>query len=90
MTGNALKYFSALARCCPPHPPAPVPPFRALEERTRRYSIMHWRKRMRDGMAMIMGTRYCPPQPRSGRLVAEPLWEKNMQRETKRSAIILA
>jgi hypothetical protein len=40
---------------------------------------------------MMIGTRYWPPQPRSGRAVAEPEGdEKNMHRETKRSAIIFA
>jgi len=92
MTGKAEKYFSALARCCPPHPFWDVmPPFLALEFRTRTYSIKHCRSRIKEGIAMMMGTRNWPPHPRSGRAVAEPEGEeKNMQRETKRSAIIFA
>lgn len=45
---------------------------------------------MSDGIAIIMGTIYCPPHPRSGRDVALPDGVKNMQKETKRSAIIFA
>jgi hypothetical protein len=93
ITGNAEKYFSAFARCWPPHPEAggSVEEWCEREERTRRYSIMHWRKRIKEGIAMIIGTKYCPPQPRSGLAVAEPgLLVKNIQRATKRSAIILA
>ena len=58
MTGNADAYFSAFARCWPPHPPAPVPPDRRFEARTRRYSIMHWRNRISEGIAIMIGTRY--------------------------------
>lgn len=91
MTGKAEAYLRALARCWPPHPWGPmVPPFRALRERTRKYSIRHWRRRMREGMAIMMGTRYWPPHPRSGLRVAEPSDWKNMHRATKRSAIIFA
>lgn len=67
-----------------------MPPFRALIARTRKYSIKHCRSRMRDGIAMIIGTRYWPPHPLSGLLVAEPSARKNMHRETNRSAIIFA
>jgi len=90
MTGKAEKYFRALARCCPPQPCAPTPPLRWLLERTRRYSVMHWRKRIREGMAITMGTMYWPPQPLSGLFVAEPSCEKNIQSATNRSAIIFA
>jgi hypothetical protein len=92
MTGKAEKYFSALARCWPPHPEwADIPPFLIFAFRTLTYSIKHWRSRMSEGIAMIIGTRYWPPQPRSGRAVAEPSGpEKNMQSETNKSAIIFA
>ena len=85
MTGNAEQYFAAFARCWPPHP---------LDgdgfARTRKYSIMHCRKRIRDGMAMMSGTKYCPPQPLSGREVADPLCWKYMHIDTNRSAMIFA
>lgn len=90
-TGNAEAYLSALARCWPPHPAGPIVfPFLAFKARTRKYSMRHWRSRMSEGMAMMTGTRYWPPHPLSGLLVAEPSGLKNMQRATKRSAIIFA
>ncbi len=90
ITGNALAYFRALARCCPPHPFVPIPPALRFECRTRKYSIRHCRNRIKDGIAIMMGRRYWPPHALSGRCVAEPSFWKNMQRETKRSAMIFA
>src|SRR5277367_5526245 len=90
MTGNAEAYLSAFARCWPPQPSDEYPPCLWLYFLTRRYSIMHWRKRMRLGMAIISGTINCPPHPRSGLLVADFPDEKNMQSETKRSPKTLA
>jgi hypothetical protein len=81
ITGNALVYFNALARCCPPHP-EPSPPCLPSCLRTLRYSIKHCRKRIKDGMLMISGTIYCPPQLRSGFPVDEWRDEKNMHADT--------
>ena len=83
MTGNAEQYFAAFARCCPPHP-LDIVGF----ARTRKYSIIHCLNRIMDGIAMMMGTKYCPPHPLSGRPVADPLCWKYMQIATNKSAMI--
>lgn len=54
------------------------------------YSMMHCRNRIREGTAMMIGRRYGPPQPRSGRPVALPLCRRNMHSEMTRSAMTLA
>jgi len=80
ITGNALEYLAAFARCCPPHP---LPAVEFL--RTRPYSIRHCLNRIRLGMLMINGTIYAPPQPRSGRSVLLTPHEKNIHKDTNRS-----
>lgn len=81
MTGKAVEYFSALARCCPPQPEeADFEPFL-----TREYSIRHWRSRIMLGILIIRGTIICPPQFLSGLFVEEVSKERNMHTEMKRS-----
>lgn len=79
MTGKAVEYFSALARCCPPQPEAAdFGPFL-----TREYSIRHWRSRIMLGILIIRGTITCPPQFLSGLFVEEVPKERNMHAEMK-------
>jgi len=80
MTGNAVEYFKALARCWPPHPEVVVGLLRTLP-----YSMRHCRKRIKLGMLMIKGTMYAPPQLRSGLSVDETPGEKNMHPATNQS-----
>lgn len=81
MTGKAVEYFRALARCCPPQPEeADFGPFL-----TREYSIKHWRRRIMLGTLIIRGTMIWPPQLLSGLFVEEVLKERNMHAEMKRS-----
>ena len=84
MTGNAVAYFKALARCCPPQPELAV-----LLRRTRRNSIRHCRNRIMLGMDIMRGTRYCPPHPLSG-FAVDTLLEKSMHVDTNRSPSTLA
>ena len=90
ITGNALEYFSALARCCPPQAEVPEPPALCILLLTLRNSIKHCRSRIKLGRLMIKGTRTEPPQPRSGLDVEEYLLERNMQPETNKSPRTLA
>ena len=90
MTGSALEYFRALAKCCPPQPEVPVPPASLLAILTLRNSIKHCRNRIRLGILMTIGTRNAPPQPRSGLAVDECLLDKSMHSDTKRSPSTLA
>lgn len=90
MTGNALEYFSAFARCCPPHPELPIPPDLWLPLRTRRYSIKHCRKRIKLGMLMMSGTMKTPPQVLSGLPVLECFLEMNMHSATNKSPMTFA
>lgn len=86
ITGKALEYFSALARCCPPQPvDADFGPPLTLEN-----SIRHCRKRIKLGMLIIRGTTYFPPQFRSGLSVEEVPIVKNMHADTNRSPSTLA
>lgn len=87
MTGNALEYFSAFARCCPPQPVDADfwPLFLTLE-----YSIRHWRRRIMLGILIIAGTKYWPPQLRSGLPVDEDPNDTNMHAEMNRSPSTLA
>lgn len=87
ITGKALEYLRALARCCPPQPD--VPDFCGLFL-TLENSIKHCRNRIMLGMLIISGTIYWPPQLRSGLSVDEEPEEINIQRETKRSPRTLA
>lgn len=82
ITGNALEYFKAFAKCWPPHP---VPAVFCGLSLTRLYSIKHCLSRIMLGMLMIMGTIYCPPHPLSGLSVEDFPDERNMHNETKRS-----
>ena len=81
ITGKALEYLRALARCCPPQPVDAD--FGA--RRARENSIRHCRKRIKLGMLMIRGTMYFPPQFRSGLSVDDVPIVKNMHAETNRS-----
>ena len=85
MTGKALEYLAAFAKCCPPHPLLVVG-FRL----TRPYSIKHCRSRIMLGMLIMIGTAYAPPHPRSGLSVLLIPDEKNMHKETNRSPNTLA
>ena len=87
MTGNALEYFRALARCCPPHP---VDDTFCVLFLTRKYSIRHCLNRIMLGILMTKGTIYWPPQPLSGLLVDDTPVLKNMQTEIKKSPRTLA
>ena len=87
MTGKALEYFKALARCCPPQPDDADG---CSKSRTLEYSIKHCRNRIMLGIEMIKGMMYCPPQFRSGLSVEETPVERNMQTEMKRSPSTLA
>lgn len=82
MTGNALEYFNALAKCWPPHPVAAV--FCGLFL-TRMYSIRHCLSRIKLGILMMIGTMYFPPHPLSGLSVEDFPEERNMHSETNRS-----
>lgn len=87
ITGNALEYFSAFARCCPPQPvDADFWQFFLTLE----YSIRHWRRRIILGILIIMGTKYWPPQLRSGLSVDEDPTDTNMHAEMNRSPRTLA
>ena len=90
MTGKALEYFNAFARCCPPQPEVEEPPEDCRLLLTRRYSMRHWRSRIKLGTLIIKGTKYEPPQALSGLAVEEYFVEKNMQEDTKRSPRTLA
>lgn len=82
MTGNALEYFNAFAKCWPPHPVDAV--FCGILL-TRMYSIRHCLNRMILGMLMIMGTMYFPPHPLSGLSVEDLPEDRNMHSETNKS-----
>jgi hypothetical protein len=86
MTGKAVEYFSALARCVPPHPVTellcPILLFAFL---TLKYSIKHCRSRIKYGMLMMNGTQNAPPQFRFGGPVELMPEEKNMHKLTNRS-----
>jgi hypothetical protein len=90
MTGNAVAYFNAFARCCPPQPWPPPLGFDLISRWTLPYSIRHCRSRIMLGMANITGTTTVPPQLRSGLPVELRALEKNMHRLTNRSPSTLA
>lgn len=90
MTGKALEYLRAFARCCPPHPIVLEPPGCCLSFLTLENSIKHCLKRIRLGILMMIGTRKVPPQARSGLSVDEYLLETSMQPDTNRSPKTLA
>ena len=91
ITGNAVLYLRALARCTPPHPVVrETCPDCALDRCTRKYSVMHWRKRIREGMLIMKGTQNAPPQLRFGGPVLLCPEEKNMHSETNKSPSTLA
>ena len=85
MTGRALEYFRAFARCCPPHPVELEPPGCCLSFLTLENSIKHCLRRIKLGILIMIGTRYVPPQARSGLSVDEYLLDTSMQPDTKRS-----
>jgi hypothetical protein len=87
MTGKAVEYFSAFARCCPPQPMLALLLGLFL---TLPNSIKHCRNRIRLGMLMIIGTMYAPPQLRSGLSVEETPGDMNMQPATNKSPKTLA
>ena len=86
MTGKALKYFNAFAKCCPPQPKVLADLGSSIMvSLTLLYSIKHCIRRTIYGYARRSGTKYAPPQPRSGIAVEEIPGEKNMHCEMKRS-----
>lgn len=76
MTGNAVEYFKALAKCWFPL----LTSRREAVRRDRRYSVRHWRSRIALGTAIIMGTIKSFPQARFGLEVADSPSVKNMQK----------
>lgn len=90
ITGKALAYFRAFARCCPPHPEDTRVPGCLIVFLTLRNSIRHCRNLIKLGTLMIIGTKYGPPQPRSGFAVEDDVLESNIHSDTKRSPRTLA
>ena len=106
MTGKALEYFRAFARCCLhdlvspdpallhqhsfAHPPQPVLAFLLGLFLTLEYSIKHCLSRIMLGMLIMNGTKYAPPQFRSGLSVEEMPGDRNMHPDTNKSPRTLA